>query len=112
VSENIKKTRLCLDKVRLLSRSGSIFRAGEKNKIVWETNNKLRLKYLGNGTDLLNAVYICFAVNCRHLTPGPGSFEALTADNAGCVPNSIMNSTKTGIQTEDGKIKLERFFNV
>lgn len=52
--------------------------------------------------DLMDSPILGFSPNCRHLTPGPGYSEAITADNAEYAQTPIRRFTKTDIETQDG----------
>lgn len=58
-------------------------------------------KQLETRPELVDAIVLGFAPNCRRLTPGPGYLEAISQDNVSFIQTPIKRFTKDGIETVD-----------
>ncbi|ORY67190.1 uncharacterized protein BCR38DRAFT_426329 [Pseudomassariella vexata] len=73
------------------------------NEEARDTFVELMRKRLASKPELLERLVPDFSPHCRRLTPGPGYFEAITANNVDYVQAPIQRFTETGIETIDGK---------
>ncbi len=88
------------------SRFQSFIKGSEANESLRKQLIEVMTQRVAKKPALLQDLIPDFSPNCRRLTPGPGYLEALSEDNVDYIRTPIKRFTETGIETEDGIVRI------